>query len=559
MTELLIHTLPNRGRAVLVRLRAAIEASHDDRLLALLPRLPRFAEGEPFRLVVTGEYNAGKSTLLQALTGEPVPIDSNVTTAESREFSWREVLVVDTPGVNAGDRLHDERAERALREADLVVFVFTVDLFDPNAAEHLRHVAFSLNKLEQMILVANKSASLPPAREAREAAVREALRSPTLPLPLIECDAKSACDATTAPDAERAAFLVRRGNLAGLEDALDSLVAKGGTEGRWKVPFDAALAVIDDAQPFLEPEPEEEDLILLAARRREVLAQSRLRLDNRLEGAFGATRDRIVALGQTLTLAAKDGLPSDTAVQQFEQGARDAAEALEGKVQQAFDREQTELAAEGHGLVEGPEARRLADAGMLEIDLDERQYGQGRQSRLPTSPFVQGIRRRVTKEGTNWLKTVAGSGDRPGAPMHSLVLKVGRKAGYKFKPWEAVKWAGRLSTAATAGLALYQVWDETRALTKEEDDVHRQQLQLRAEVQDAADALVEAAQEQVEPFKAQFYADMSQPLEEIEGQLGDLSSTRSALTRELTAIRTECLEALSTIASIEPGASGPRA
>jgi septation ring formation regulator EzrA len=103
------------------------------------------------------------------------------------------------------------------------------------------------------------------------------------------------------------------------------------------------------------------------------------------------------------------------------------------------------------------------------------------------------------------------------------------------------------------------VWDETRALTKEEDDVHRQQLQLRAEVQDAADALVEAAQEQVEPFKAQFYADMSQPLEEIEGQLADLSSTRSALTRELTAIRTECLEALSTIASIEPGASGPRA
>ncbi len=129
---LLIQDLPERGEAVLERLRDALRSSSDERISGLLSRVPNMSG--PFRLVATGEYNAGKSSLLKALTGAEIPIHSDVTTSAVHEYPWHHVLLVDTPGVKAGEALHDERAEEALRKADLVIFVITVDLFDDATA-----------------------------------------------------------------------------------------------------------------------------------------------------------------------------------------------------------------------------------------------------------------------------------------------------------------------------------------------------------------------------------------------------------------------------------------
>lgn len=104
-----------------------------------------------FMLVVVGEYNAGKSTLLNALLGEPVmpqgvtPTTDRITIItygreereeEAGEFVLRrtypaEVLqdlaLVDTPGTNAVLRHHQELTERFIPRADLVLFVTSAD------------------------------------------------------------------------------------------------------------------------------------------------------------------------------------------------------------------------------------------------------------------------------------------------------------------------------------------------------------------------------------------------------------------------------------------------
>ena len=111
--------------------------------------------------MATGQYSAGKSTILQALTGDTsIVTGADVTTTEVAEYRWGDVLLVDTPGVQAGLPAHDERAEQALRAADLVLFVVTVDLFDELGARHLRHVAVELGKARDMIVVVNKSGTL---------------------------------------------------------------------------------------------------------------------------------------------------------------------------------------------------------------------------------------------------------------------------------------------------------------------------------------------------------------------------------------------------------------
>ncbi len=104
-----------------------------------------------FMLVVCGEYNAGKSTLLNSLLGmEVMPDGVTPTTDKVTVITWgpeiaesvlgeelvqrtapvevlREVSIVDTPGTNAVIRRHQELTERFIPRADLVLFVTSAD------------------------------------------------------------------------------------------------------------------------------------------------------------------------------------------------------------------------------------------------------------------------------------------------------------------------------------------------------------------------------------------------------------------------------------------------
>lgn len=127
---------------------AKVEAEDAD--LADLRTAMRDLEGI-FMLVVAGEFNAGKSSLLNALVGERVmpegvtPTTDRITVvtygdevSESEESPdlvrrtfpaalLRDVALVDTPGTNAIIQRHQELTERFLPRADLVLFVTSAD------------------------------------------------------------------------------------------------------------------------------------------------------------------------------------------------------------------------------------------------------------------------------------------------------------------------------------------------------------------------------------------------------------------------------------------------
>src|SRR5262245_23092476 len=106
---------------------------------------------ELFLLVVVGEFNAGKSALVNALLGEKVlaegvtPTTSKVTlvkwgeqikeTAVDENFATythplpllRELNIVDTPGTNAVIRQHERLTNEFVPRSDLVLFVTSAD------------------------------------------------------------------------------------------------------------------------------------------------------------------------------------------------------------------------------------------------------------------------------------------------------------------------------------------------------------------------------------------------------------------------------------------------
>lgn len=144
-------SLLTRERMVIADLSALLgrlEADEND--LSELKTALRDLEGL-FLLVVCGEYNAGKSTFLNAMLGEKVMLEGVTPTTDRitivtygdnprdleegpfvlrREYPadiLRELAFVDTPGTNAVIKQHQELTEGFVPRADLVLFVTSAD------------------------------------------------------------------------------------------------------------------------------------------------------------------------------------------------------------------------------------------------------------------------------------------------------------------------------------------------------------------------------------------------------------------------------------------------
>lgn len=153
-----LEVLDERRRALLRRERALLQDLRE--VLAGFDAAPqdlqtlREAEDtldELFLLVVVGEFNAGKSAVINALVGETVAEEGITPTTHSvvllRYGATREerlvgdalierthpasflrtIVIVDTPGTNAIVRQHEEITNRFAPRADLVLFVTSAD------------------------------------------------------------------------------------------------------------------------------------------------------------------------------------------------------------------------------------------------------------------------------------------------------------------------------------------------------------------------------------------------------------------------------------------------
>lgn len=101
-----------------------------------------------------GVYNAGKSSIINAVFGEDIAAIGDVpTTRETQTIEWNNFKIVDTPGINANNE-HTLVARNELSKSDVVLFVIA----DENIEEKSFYSAFIdvLKKDIQTVLVINQ-------------------------------------------------------------------------------------------------------------------------------------------------------------------------------------------------------------------------------------------------------------------------------------------------------------------------------------------------------------------------------------------------------------------
>lgn len=140
---------------------------------AIRRRLKESAKDNTVRLLMYGMYNAGKTSLLNALAGETLfPVGSTPTTLDFPQKVFGEYMIIDSPGLGAPGVEQDELSRRmAHYDADIVVFV--VSNSDMEYDEVWKEAGELAGRGKAMFVVVNEKQAMD---QAQSSAVNETIR-----------------------------------------------------------------------------------------------------------------------------------------------------------------------------------------------------------------------------------------------------------------------------------------------------------------------------------------------------------------------------------------------
>jgi hypothetical protein len=558
MTDILVHELPGQTEALMERLRTLLEtvpgASADEYL-----RRAVIAPADRPRMVLTGQFSSGKSSLIKALTDGAVDpaIDADIATDDVTSYEWDgAVTLVDTPGVQSGLRTHDQLASDAVASADFILFVITVGLFDDASRDYLRYLAHGRELFPQMVVVITQTSKQSAAEGVRERAVQDALGTATSNLPISEVD--SVYYLRSLDGGPRAETLRERSGIDDLRARINSISEARGRLAQLRQPLQLIRQLCDESQTIFAEDEKAKLALALLASQAAAITERRRTLEDQVTTAEASFRSRCLddVRGFVDTASA---LPGDGAE------ASAALKDAEARLVEALERHASVLAARINQLAEsefdrleerlneiGDENRATRLSQLAEIDLDTPHHVTAKIAG-GSSEHGAGLRvdwaevADLIKKGQGWWG--AGSGGLKGASGsmgHRVVKDVGHAFGAKFKPWQAVKIADTIGKAARVGgfaiqvgAAAYGVWQDERRARAEQVASERQHAALITEIMAHADGIAADARRQLAALTEPIFDQILTPIRAQQEEILKARASRSAGATELASISSE--------------------
>lgn len=261
-----------------------------------------FRERGFLTIAFVGEYSAGKSSLISALTGRrDLAISADIATDQCREYEWNGVKLIDTPGLWTERKDHDARTYEAIARADLLVYCLTYSLFDTTTLANFKELAFERNYQTKMLLLVNKMSAEAGDVEQRIEHYNESLRLSFEPhdlsqFPIAFCDARDQLDGEDEHDEELKA-LSRFDKLTAL---LNKFIDAKGAMARLDTPLRIVLSSLDEVTEFCTRDDGRDDQqVHLLKKLTGVVTRQRRALSIKVEGEISNLAYSIQKIGSS--------------------------------------------------------------------------------------------------------------------------------------------------------------------------------------------------------------------------------------------------------------------
>ncbi len=525
--------------------------------------LKTYREDGILRVAFIGQYSAGKSTIISALTGRrDIKIDADIATDSTSNYDWNNIKIIDTPGIFTDRKDHDKITYEAIDKADLLVFCLTYMLFDSLTVENFKKLAYERGYRWKMMLVINKMSDEAGEEAEKIANYRESLTEALKPYSLDEfpvsfIDAKDYCDGVDDEDD----FLLEISRFDTFIDELNNFVKRRGSLARFDTPVRIALSCVEESQiHFIRNSEEDEAFFEILNQLSRRTRKERDRLETKIKAVALKLSSEISREGVNLAHDVgeiKSEAEWNQRIERANKNCEKHYQKAEQEIQPIFDSAIEDINEEIKGILEGDFCQAFFAYVKKNQDANTKNAGDGFNAEKFRNKvkFLGNIGEQVGKKvmgsaTREFLKTGSKTGfvrsiDVVGSGLHRTVLEVGQSIGFKFKPWQAVRLSKNIANAAKfigpavafAGLAADGME------MKKERDREREMAAIRNNITSQFQSIAKDLENQLEiqryEFEDRLYGDIEKAISENRQQQENAIASKDVSMQEIAAIRKE--------------------
>lgn len=517
-------------------------------------QLETIAKEDKIRVVFIGQYTAGKSTIISALTAnKDIKIDSDIATSFSADYSWNGVTLTDTPGLYTENPEHDARTIEMIKKSDLLVYCITSDLFNQYTRQDFEKWAFDVGYAGKMFLIVNKMSK--EAGEYNELAdnYSASLNKALVPHSVNEfsysfVDAKDYKDGVDEDNRE----LVEYSHFEDFIKRLNVFIQQKGLLGKLDTPIMVLKASIDDiSQKVIEDEANRAYISLLSRIEKKIDHQrNQVAIDahNIIRRGLKPITDKAFELSRMIGVEDIDYTEDD-----INELIAISCESINSQLAALCERSIDQLNSEVEDVMNSGTASYFFSAVNSSYD-GKKHLFESQGTKLSRAQFesirnvVESITGKTislaTKGGAASAKFFIKSTEASGSQIHKAVLVVGGKIGYKFKPWQAVNIAKNIGNAAkvlgpvTSALGLLLDVKETVDDQTKVQKVQQAQLEYRQSFADIASDLENQYSNELNGI-FDVYGEISTQLKTSRDNVQSMIKSNDEMTRRLLEIRND--------------------
>lgn len=423
-------------------------------------------DSDTLSIAFVGQYSAGKSTIVSALTGRrDIDIDTDIATDETAKYEWNGVELIDTPGLFTERDDHDAITYEAIERADLLIFVVTYMLFDSVTIENFKKLAYELDYRDKMMLVVNKMSDEAGAFDDRVVNYRQSLADALAPgrlddFPVAFIDALDYVDGIDEEDE----FFIEESHFPQFIEQLNDFTGDRGALAHLDTPIRILQGSINDAIHELSRDESNDQVYFEVLNRcRRLIREHRRRFRRK-------NRRRVTKLGAGIEESASDlvqelGSLSEEEFQErlgsletdIDERMREAAGGFESSANDAAE----ELRQEMSDILSGDLVQSYMASVDVDVSVDDSSVGKGYENdtvrkvqklkyfcKTAKGGFGTIAKSSSAASGASSSTGLMSAGQVAQSSAHKVVYGVGKTLGVNFKPWQAVNIAKNVGNFA---------------------------------------------------------------------------------------------------------------